>query len=687
MVLPRQRGARLRTIQTILLAGLMGGLVPTVAQASPQSDVLRLRGFELAYNLEHDDAMALLREAVQTDPADPATHRSLAAVTWLHILFTRGAVTVDLYLDKLQSFRPGDEAPPLELAQSFYRHIDRAIELAERRLETAPDDPNAHYELGVAVGLRASYLATVEGSKLAGFRAARRAFDAHERVLALDPSRKDAGLIVGTYRYIVANLPFALRWFAYMVGFGGGQERGIQMVEEAAVYPSDTQTDARFALILLYNREERYDDAIRVIGELQEAYPRNRLIWLESGSTALRAGRSGQAEATLSDGLRMLAGDPRRRIPGEEALWRYKRGAARIELGRVPEARQDLQAAMAVDAPPWIRGRLHVELGKLSDLDGDRSAARAQYEQAIQLCREADDPTCEAEGKRLRRRPYRPPRGAGAAAARSGVAEIQGDDVPAIPHVEPGADERGRRPGVLRQQLRPRVDVQPVGCGGRQGEIPILVDDDQPAVGVDHLGPGERSFPPGLLPGLDVDGRQERRPEVASGHEDHTPDADGVAEVQAQAVAEPELLHRGCAAGAREVEDATAAVVRRRAEQQVALAPHGSTDVQTVVGLVRVAPQEATVGGVESHDLPRREHDQLVLTIDLDEHRRGRCQAEVLILPRHVPAVPIEGNHRLAGPAHRQDDVVAVGDRARRVAAVARHAELLLEIVEPGDLA
>ena len=100
------------------------------------------------------------------------------------------------------------------------------------------------------------------------------------------------------------------------------------MIEEAAAYGGDNQTDARFALILLYNREKRYDDALKQLATLRERYPRNRLVWLESGSTALRAGRAADAERFLSEGLARFADDRRPRMFGEDALWHYKRGAA-----------------------------------------------------------------------------------------------------------------------------------------------------------------------------------------------------------------------------------------------------------------------------------------------------------------------------------------------------------------------
>src|SRR5206468_12116513 len=113
----------------------------------------------------------------------------------------------------------------------------RPLARRRQRIEANPGDTDAHYQLGAAVGLRASYIATVEGSALGAFRAAREAYEEHEKVLDLDPRRKDAGLIVGTYRYIVSALALPARWVAYIAGFGGGKEHGLRLIEEAANYP------------------------------------------------------------------------------------------------------------------------------------------------------------------------------------------------------------------------------------------------------------------------------------------------------------------------------------------------------------------------------------------------------------------------------------------------------------------
>jgi tetratricopeptide (TPR) repeat protein len=371
------------------------------ARANRESDALRAKGAAEIYNLDRDQALDTFRQAIAADPQDAGAYRGLATTLWLSITFRRGNMTIDDYLGRVTT--PGGPAAtvPAETVNAFRDALTHALALARQRIDRNPRDADAHYQLGAAVGLRASYTATVDGSLLGAFRAAREAYDEHEKVLQLDPRRKDAGLIVGTYRYIVSTLAVPLRWMAYVVGFSGGKERGLQMVEEAAAYPGDNQEDARFALILLYNREKRYDDALKVLALLRERYPRNRLVWFETGATALRAGRAADAERALNDGLTRFVDDRRPRMFGEDALWLYKRGAARAALGRAGDAQADLNRALGVEGRKWVQGRAHLELGKLALKAGNRILAKQEFEAAAGLCESDNDPVWAAEARRL----------------------------------------------------------------------------------------------------------------------------------------------------------------------------------------------------------------------------------------------------------------------------------------------
>ena len=366
------------------------------------AEQLRRRALDLAYNLDQDEAVALLRRATSLAPDDPAPRRTLASVLWLRMLYSRGAVTVDHYLGSLSGAKVALAKPPADVAAEFNETVTKAIELSRKRVKAAPKDPQAHYDLGAALGLQASYIATVEGRLLAGVRAASSCYDEHERVLELDPSRNDAGVAVGTYRYLVASLSIGMRMLAYVAGFGGGKERGIELLERAAAGSGESRTDAMFALVLVYNRELRFDDALKILRQLREMYPRNRLVVLEQGATALRGGRAAEAESMLTEGLAALSRDPRVKGPGEEQLWRYKRGAARAALQR-PDAIDDLRAATAAPAQRWVAGRARVEIARLAQARGDRAAATLEARQAEALCREGNDPICVGSAQRLLR--------------------------------------------------------------------------------------------------------------------------------------------------------------------------------------------------------------------------------------------------------------------------------------------
>jgi hypothetical protein len=105
----------------------------------------------------------------------------------------------------------------------------------------------------------------------------------------------------------------------------------------------------------------------------------------------------------LSQGLAQLAREQRPRMPGEEALWKYKRGAARGALNRPDDARADLIAATSPDAQDWVRGRANAELARLAMRGGDRAAARDLAGRAETFCQKGSDPACVEDARTLMR--------------------------------------------------------------------------------------------------------------------------------------------------------------------------------------------------------------------------------------------------------------------------------------------
>jgi tetratricopeptide (TPR) repeat protein len=378
---------------------------PVFAQAAAL-DTQIAAAFNAAYNLDHETALATARAAVAGAPAESRAHRTLASILWLQALFRRGAVTVDHYMGGLTRSPIELPKPPPEIEAGFRQSIGRAIELAEARHRQAPRDLDALHDVGAAYGLQASWTASVDGRVRAAFGTARRAYKAEEEVLERDPRRVGSGTIVGTYRYAISGLGLATRVVAYMAGFGGGKEAGIALLEAATAPQSDSRFEARTALVLIYSREGRHQDAFRLLTEMSADFPQNRILVLERAAAALRAGHAGQAESLLTPGIAGLDTDTRRKLPGERALWFYRRGLARIELNRPADAASDLDTALRSSPEEWVRGRILIGLGKLDDIGGRRPEALAKYRAARDAARKANDPAGLADAQLLLRQPF-----------------------------------------------------------------------------------------------------------------------------------------------------------------------------------------------------------------------------------------------------------------------------------------
>ena len=394
-----------RTIAGSVLAVALFGALPGAQTTAPAPPPAPTQAFAAAYNLNYEEALRIARQDTAARPDDAVAHRTLATILWMQILFSRGGITIDAYLGSATSSDVKMPPPPPGPDAEFKDHVQKSIALSEAALKRDPKDVTARYNVGAAYGLSATYSASIEGKVRQAFSAARKAYSSHETVLDRAPDRKEAGLVVGTYRYTVALLSLPKRMVAHIVGFGGGKEKGLKLVEDAVASPL-TSTEARVALALMYSRESRHADALRILKALLVEYPQNRLLQLEAGSAAWRAGRAAEAESLLTAGLAWHDRDPRPKIAGERAMWIYKRGMARVSLNHLDGAAGDLEQALSLKPAGWIRGRIHLEMGKVADLRRQRSAALAEYLAAAELCRTHQDPWCQEEAARWRKAPF-----------------------------------------------------------------------------------------------------------------------------------------------------------------------------------------------------------------------------------------------------------------------------------------
>jgi len=289
---------------------------------------------------------------------------------------------------------------PPQLAQRFLSLAGDAIRLAELRAAAAPDDLDAQYQLGASTGLLALYRGTVEGRNFAAFNEGRRAVAIMDRIRQKDPNHRESALIPGIYRYAVSTLSWPRRVFAAAAGLPGDRDGGIRLLEAAAAESADTAFDASLVLMIVFNREGRHADAAAHLQRLTAKHPANRLLRLNMAATALDGLKYGDARTIVTETFERDPQWDRPTVPGERALWRYLRGAARAALHDAA-ARDDLQGAVQDGPRDWVRARAHLELAKLALRDGQTQRARAELDSAEHFGRRAGDDVALRQAKRL----------------------------------------------------------------------------------------------------------------------------------------------------------------------------------------------------------------------------------------------------------------------------------------------
>ena len=122
------------------------------------------QGFDHFYNLEYPEAIACFEQAIAKDPSSPDLHNHLAQTLVFQEMFRNGALESELVSGTNSFLRRAKLEPSPAIEQRFLSEIDRAMSLAQARLNTNPEDPVALYSLGISYGLRSNYYWVVKKS-------------------------------------------------------------------------------------------------------------------------------------------------------------------------------------------------------------------------------------------------------------------------------------------------------------------------------------------------------------------------------------------------------------------------------------------------------------------------------------------------------------------------------------------
>lgn len=393
----------MKFVGVLLLLLLTAFVVPAQQLSSPwltdaeraRFEELRRSGLDALYNIDYDKAQRDFKEIVQLFPNHPGGYQLLAARVWIKTLYESRRLQVSLYSSE-SFYTNGDDKVDPKIVTEFRNLTREAKRLAEAKLKQEPKNIEALDFLANTEGLKASFEEAVERRHFAALRNGNDAVSHHREVLKLDPKYVDANITIGLYEYVVGSLPLPVKIIAGATGYRGSKKRGLALLEQVAREGRWSQDDAKTVLVLLYTREKRFADVVKLTRELSAKYPRNYLLKLETADALVSLASIKRKEKDLAGATQAekeafatfdeVVRDRNVRDSAVRALdlIHFKYGEALLMAGYHDRAAKEFLAATKVNrAEAGMVTMAHLYAARSYDAAGKRDEALAQYKEVL----------------------------------------------------------------------------------------------------------------------------------------------------------------------------------------------------------------------------------------------------------------------------------------------------------------
>ena len=186
------------------------------------------------YESHFEASRQTLSDYSTSHPEDPLPY-AIRSATYLFAELEQGGALKGGFLSDDKNVQRGVSYHPDPRTKAA---MDSAVELTRKyaggRLTAEPADRNALLAMCIVAGVQRDYLALVEHKMRESYVFIRESTDYSRRLIAADPTAYDAYLNKGFTEYLVANLPFYLRWMMSMDNVTGTREQGLHDLQIAA---------------------------------------------------------------------------------------------------------------------------------------------------------------------------------------------------------------------------------------------------------------------------------------------------------------------------------------------------------------------------------------------------------------------------------------------------------------------
>jgi len=365
-------------------------------------------GFDHFYNLEFDQAIADFEKAITQNPNSPDLYNHLAESIVFREMYRDGALESELVSGTNSFLRRPKLNPAPETEKRFLDEIGKAMALSEARLAKNPNDTGTLYALGISYGLRSNYYWVVKKAWHDSLKDATAARRLHNRVTDLEPNNVDARLVEGLDDYIVGSLPWGWRMLGFLVGIHGDREKGIRTVQEVARNGTLDRVEAEVFLGALYRRENQPRQAIPLVTDLIQRFPRNFILRLELSQMYSMAGDKTHALEAAEEMAQLKAhhAPGYDRVPWEKIY--FQEGTIEFWYNDLDHALENMKKVAAASASEEVDLNTgvsaYLRMGQIYDMTHRRAEALEAYRKAIRYAPQAE---AAQESRKYLSTPYR----------------------------------------------------------------------------------------------------------------------------------------------------------------------------------------------------------------------------------------------------------------------------------------
>ena len=276
---------RARLSAVLAVSAAIGGV--DLGRADDQARIET--GFHRMYELRFDEARAEILAYRSERPNDPLGAVAEAASHLFEEFDREGVLTSEFFLDDDRFLGGITGTPNPERRAAFLAANDRAREMARKRLESNPADPDGLFALTLADGMQGDFEAVIEKRQISALGSIRRAEQEAKRLLAVRADAQDAYVALGAANYIIGCLPAYKRFFLWFGGVRGDRQRGMEQLQMAADRGHYLRPLAKAFLALAAEREGQFDRALALFQDLAREFPANPVFAREAALAHTRA--------------------------------------------------------------------------------------------------------------------------------------------------------------------------------------------------------------------------------------------------------------------------------------------------------------------------------------------------------------------------------------------------------------